>query len=153
MSRKKKTSPPVEYTSYKKYGNFTPVFKDQYISQAYQALSLGARDLYLFIRMHAKRGNKPGEEAIVLTYRQMADAGIRRNSIKKYLHELEVFGFIRIERSAKGISDKGMYPNENKYWLIEKWKYHSEGNMQELKKKLNNERKQIENTARKDTGN
>ena len=116
MSRKKGNSKPPEFLTTKLtfYRNhYIYLFDEMIDSPAYIALSDGAKYVYtLLVREY--KGMYTGN-TVKCPYSTMVAHGVRKSSIKHWLDELEVLGFIRI------VSHGGMFKIPNEYRLINDW--------------------------------
>lgn len=115
MSRKQNPRPPDFLTTKGTWhhNHHTPIFDEMIDSPAWMVLSDGAKNVYLLIAREYK-GAYTGN-TVICPYSTMTAHRIRKQSIPKWLRELQALGFIRIE------SNGGLYKIPNEYRLISDW--------------------------------
>ena len=97
-------------------------------SPAYKVLSHHARELYRLIKAESR-----GTNIAICPYDNIISyGGFRRNSIPRYIKELELMGFIKCESG-------GLYRTPNKYTFVDGWKDINEKQAEEKKAILKSE--------------
>jgi hypothetical protein len=92
-------------------GAFVPHLLEMLVSPAYQILNLSARRALDRIEIeHMQHGGQDNGRLLV-TYDQLEDFGIHRDSIGGALRELAVLGFIEITRRGRPNAGEHRWPN------------------------------------------
>jgi hypothetical protein len=91
------------------YGQFVPIHYAMLDSEAWRALSPGARALYIALRRRVPRGRNE----VYLSQRQAEkEVGSSRRLIARWFRELEHFGFIVMSSpGCLGVEGKGKAPH------------------------------------------
>ena len=100
-------------------GPFVPMLKDTTKTEAWRALSHGARSLYMALK---GRYNSKLQNSVYLAGRDASKelgSFSRRDNVRRWFRELEYYGFIRMVRLAHhGLNGHGRAPH---YRLTEEW--------------------------------
>jgi hypothetical protein len=90
----------------KKLAPFVAIFRHTIKTNAWRALSLGARATFLALKTNY---NTNAQNAVFLSSRDGAkELGVCKDTVCKYLHELEHYGFIvAVQRAHLGIEGEG----------------------------------------------
>lgn len=113
MSRKNKHQEVPSFATAGDWHNgYVPMFADMIDSPAYISLSATAKEVYLILRKQYR-----GQDCTVIcpysTFKKQYL--IREETVSNALDQLEIFGFIEIERG-------GLEHKPSKYKLVGKWK-------------------------------
>jgi hypothetical protein len=77
---------------------FVPIFRHTMKSSAWRALSVGARATFLALKANY---NSNAQNAVFLSARDGArELGVHKDTARKWLHELEHYGFVVVVRGA-----------------------------------------------------
>ena len=96
-TKKKKKSTILTFMTHKRDGGFVMMFNDMLFSPAWLWLHPSARSIYIAMRtLYGKRNSF--SVSYTCTYSWLEEkANVRRGSIKGYLEELEIAGFIVLD--------------------------------------------------------
>lgn len=118
MTKKKKNNiPPAKHaTAGDWHTHFTPFFDDMIDSLAYITLSSKAKEVYMIIRKQYRGESYSPGSIVKCPYSTLREQyKIRNESIANAINELEIFGFIEVQRG-------GLEHRPSEYKLIDKWK-------------------------------
>ena len=94
-------------------GQFIPAFLETRRTPAWKAMSMGARELYMTLKVHHFVGFKNNNGRIFLSERKaMEEMGVsNRESIRRWYRELQHYGFIVMTNPGNlGVAGKGKAP-------------------------------------------
>jgi hypothetical protein len=94
---------------HKKLAPFVPLMKDTMKTEAWKAISHGARSLYLALK--SRYNNKLGNAVYLSTRNAVKELGSHshRDSIRRWFRELEYYGFIRmVSPGCLGVEGRGV---------------------------------------------
>jgi len=115
MGRKKRSPPPAFATrkgTWEK-NHYVMLFDDLLDSPAYISLSSSAKVTYTIL-MQEYKGEFTGSK-VICPYSTFEKKGMRANTLSTALLQLEVFGFIKVDRG-------GLEHRPNIYHLVDDWK-------------------------------
>lgn len=115
MGRKKR-SPPPSFATRKgtwERNHYVMLFDDLLDSPAFINLSSSAKEAYVIL-MEEYRGEFTGSK-VICPYSNFEKKGMRPNTLSTALLQLEVFGFIKVDRG-------GLEHKPNIYHLVDDWK-------------------------------
>ena len=87
-------------------GQFIPAFLETRRTPAWKAMSMGARELYMTLKVHHFVGFKNNNGRIFLSERKvMEEMGVsNRESIRRWYRELQHYGFIVMTSPGTSVS-------------------------------------------------